>query len=101
MKTPETIASMAELRTEIDALDARLVALLATRARLIERAAQIKQGAGLPARIDARVEEVVAHVRAVAQREGLDPAQAEALWRQIIEWAITREEQVLGKGEGA
>lgn len=99
MKAPESIATMAELRAEIDALDARIVALLADRARLIDRAAELKVGERMPARIPDRVEQVVERVRAEATRQALDPSLAEALWRQIIEWSIAREERVLGKGE--
>ncbi len=89
---------MGELRALIDALDGDLVARLALRARCIDRAAQIKRGVGLPARIPARVEEVVARVRARAEVEGLDPDLAEGLWRTLIEWSIAREERTLGAG---
>lgn len=101
MREPDGISSMAELRAEIDALDARLVAGLAARARLIDRAITLKPAEGLPARIDARVEDVVAKVRARAMAEGLEAHLVETLWRQIIDWSIKREEAVLGKGEGA
>ena len=90
---------MVELRAEIDALDARIVGLLTDRARLIDRAAELKVGERLPARIPDRVEQVVDRGRAEATRQSLDPALAEGLWRQIIEWSIAREERVLGKGE--
>lgn len=96
MKRPEDCRDMAELRAEIDALDARIVALLAERAGYIDRAAQIKAGADLPARIDARVEEVVANVRAHAGTHGLSPDLVDALWRRLIDWSIAREEDHLG-----
>ncbi|PTV93864.1 chorismate mutase [Rhodobacter aestuarii] len=99
MREPSEIPSMAELRAEIDALDLRLVALLAERARFIDRAAQLKPGEGMPARITARVEEVVANAKAAAEARGLDPALVEAIWRMMVEWSIAREEAVLGKGE--
>lgn len=92
---PAACADMAELRVQIDRLDAHMVALLARRAAYIDRAAEIKQGVGLPARITARVEEVVANVRAHAQQQGLDADLAETLWRELIEWSIRREEQTL------
>ena len=72
------------------------VRLLAERAGYIDRAAEIKAAAGLPARIDARVEEVVAGVRARADAAGLSPDLAESLWRRLIDWSIDREEQRLG-----
>ncbi|PTW50197.1 chorismate mutase [Rhodovulum kholense] len=99
MIPPQTCRSMDELRPQIDALDARLVALLAERARYIDRAAELKATAGLPARIDDRVEEVVANVRALAGAEGLDPDLVETLWRALIEWSIGREERALGAKE--
>ncbi|MFD2174612.1 chorismate mutase [Rhodobacter lacus] len=88
---------MAALRAEIDALDAQIVTLLADRARLIDRAAQLKPGEGLPARIEARVEEVVRNAMREAEARGLDPALIETIWRLIVEWSIAREERVLGK----
>lgn len=99
MTPPENCRSMAELRAAIDVLDARIVADLALRTRYIDRAARLKSAEGLPARIKARVEAVVASVRGHAEAGGLDPDLAEALWRRIIEWSIAREERVLGKGE--
>ena len=87
---------MRELRAGIDAVDAELVALLAERARYIDRAVALKRDSGLPARIPARVDEVLARVTAQAAAEGFDPALVEAIWRQMIEWSIAREEQTLG-----
>lgn len=92
----ESISTMSALRREIDALDRDLVALLQRRAAMIDRAIVLKRAAGLPARIEARVEEVVARVRAAAEVQGLDPALAEGLWRKLIDWSIAREEAVLG-----
>ena len=99
MKDPREIASMAELRAEIDAHDAKIVAMLAERARLIDRAAELKPAEKMPARITARVNAVLDNVRAEAEARGLDPALVEGIWRGLIEWSIAREEKVLGKGE--
>ena len=96
MRAPKDCKTMAELRAEIDTLDRRLVGLLAERARYIDRAAALKPGEGLPARIDTRVEAVVANVRDAAADTGLDPALAERLWRVLIDWSIAREEETLG-----
>ncbi|HBD92250.1 MAG: chorismate mutase [Rhodobacteraceae bacterium GWE1_64_9] len=97
MKTPAECRNMAELRVEIDRLDGEIVALLAARVGYIDRAAQLKPAEGMPARIEARVEEVVARVRARAMAEGFDADLAEALWRRMIDWSILREEKVLGR----
>jgi isochorismate pyruvate lyase len=96
MKAPQDCHDMTELRAAIDALDAGIVAQLTARAGYIDRAIQLKQGNGLPARIDVRVEEVVAKVRAEAARQSLDPELVEDLWRRIIEWSTAREDAKLG-----
>ena len=57
MRDPRDIASMADLRVEIDALDRQLMPLLGQRARLIARAAELKPAEGLPARTTDRVAE--------------------------------------------
>jgi len=99
MKTPAECQTMAELRSEIDRLDSDLVALFAERTRYIDRAAEIKTGMGLPARIETRVEEVVANVRGHALAHGLPPDKIEKLWRKLIDWSIAREETTLGKDD--
>lgn len=96
MPAPENCHSMTELRAEIDRLDRQLIALLSLRAGCIDRAIEIKARDGLPARISARVDEVIDNARAEAARTGLDPALAGALWSQIVEWSIAREERALG-----
>ncbi len=97
MKAPQDCANMAELRVEIDALDRQIVELLARRVTYIDRAAELKPAEGLPARIDERVEAVVAKVRATARDAGFDPDLAEAMWRRMIDWSIAREERILGR----
>lgn len=89
---------MADIRREIDRLDAELMALMAQRAAYIDRAAQIKLGIAMPARVQDRVQEVLDNVAAHATQAGLDPAPYVELWRGLIEWSIAREEETLGKG---
>jgi isochorismate pyruvate lyase len=96
MKAADCV-TMADIRAEIDRLDAALVALFAERAGYIDRAAVIKGPIAMPARIEARVEEVVTNVGQHAAAAGLDPALYEAIWRQVVEWSIAREEKVLGQ----
>ena len=96
----EDIADMTALRARIDALDARLVAMLAERSRLIDRAAQIKARDGLPALIETRVEEVVDNVRMLGRDEGVDPDLAEGLWRLMMAHFIAQEERYLARHQG-
>ena len=71
-----------------------LVRLMAERLRYIEEAARVKQDRGT-VRDEARIEDVVAKVRATAEAEELDPALVENLWRQLIDWSIAREARVI------
>lgn len=87
---------MAELREGIDKLDTELIGLLAYRVQFIDRAAQLKAEAGLPANIPSRVDEVVAKVRSSAAAHGVCPDLIERMWREMIDWSIAREEQSLG-----
>ncbi|UZD89656.1 chorismate mutase [Cognatishimia activa] len=96
-KKPHDCSSMEEVRSGIDALDKKLVQLFKERAAFIDRATELKQGNGWPARIPERVEEVVVNARREAEVQGLDPDLIEKLWRQVIDWSIDREETGLGR----
>jgi isochorismate pyruvate lyase len=99
MKAPQDCQDMADIRTEIDRLDAALMALMTQRAAYIDRAAQIKSRDGLPARISVRVDEVLGNIARHASGAGLEPAPYVDMWRVLIEWSIAREEKTLGKGQ--
>lgn len=99
MKQPAECETMADIRAEIDRLDAELVALFAQRVGYIDRAAAIKAQVGMPARINSRVEEVIANVRRHAEAQGLPPDKLEKLWRKLVEWSIEREESHLGRDD--
>lgn len=88
MKTlldPEDCQTMAELRVQIDAIDADLIALLSRRSRYIDRAVDLKRIERLPARTTDRVAEVLDKVAAKASETGLDPELARAVWSTLIE----------------
>src|SRR5690349_25122951 len=87
---PEDCASMAEVRQGVDALDRALVALLAERQRYMDAAARIKADRdSVPDR--ARIEDVVAKVKAEARKAGLSEAIAEPVWRLLIDRCIAHE----------
>jgi isochorismate pyruvate lyase len=87
---PADCTTMAEVRQGVDALDRALVALLAERQRYMDAAARIKQ-ARAAVRDEARIEDVVAKVKAEARRLGLAEAIAEPVWRLLIERCIAHE----------
>lgn len=94
------VPALAQLRSEIDRIDADLVKLLRQRLDVVERVLKVKQADAIPANIPARVEQVVERVRAEADRAGLPPALAETLWRQLIAWTIAYEETRLRDEDG-
>lgn len=101
MKKAADCRSMEELRVEIDRIDLSLMQLLAERWSFINRAAEIKADAGLPADIPSRVDEVRANVRAHAEALGLDPLFYDRLWSQLIRHSIDFEDEVLSPGRDA
>ena len=83
-------ADMKEVRAAIDAIDRRLVALIAERLHYIDEAARIKADRET-VRDDARVADVLAKVRAEAQRLGCDPEVVAAAYKALVEASIAHE----------
>jgi isochorismate pyruvate lyase len=87
---PADCTTMAEVRQGVDALDRALVAMLAERQRYMDAAARIKPDRD--AVLDpARIEDVVAKVKAQAREAGLSEAIAEPVWRTLIDRCIAYE----------
>ena len=89
-RAPAECRTMAEVRQGVDALDRALVLLLAERQRYMDAAARIKTDRSA-VRDAARVEEVVARVKAAAREAGFSEAIAEPVWRTLIEGCIAYE----------
>jgi isochorismate pyruvate lyase len=81
---------MLEVRAEIDALDRRLVALIAERLHYIDEAARIKPRRE-QVRDEARVADVLAKVAAEARRLGCDAAVVTTAFRALVEASIAHE----------
>ena len=83
-RAPADCTTMAEVRQGVDALDRALVALLVERQGYMDAAARIK--ADRATVLDpARIEDVVAKVKAEARKAGLSEAIAEPVWRTLID----------------
>ncbi|MGI5205912.1 chorismate mutase [Spirillospora sp. CA-108201] len=80
METPETLA---DVRARIDAVDERLVRLLAEREGLVRAAAAFKRDERA-VRAPDRVERVVALAQERAAGAGLSPEVAETVWRAMV-----------------
>lgn len=86
--TPATVChTMTEVRREIDALDARIVALLAQRCGYVAQAARIKQDPSQIVDVE-RIEAIVARVRQQASALGAPPAVLETAYRALIKASI-------------
>ncbi len=85
--------SMADIRKEIDRIDEGLIKLLAERQRWVEKAVGVKKRDRLPARDDARIGQVIDHVRVLARGHKVDPALVEAMWTEMLEWFVAYEER--------
>ena len=83
-------ADMIEVRAAIDAIDKRLVALIAERLHYIDEAARIKSDRDT-VRDEARVADVLAKTRAEALRLGCDPEVVVAAYRALVEASIAHE----------
>ncbi len=87
---PQDCTTMAEVRVGVDALDRALVQLLAERQGYMDAAARIKPDRGV-VRDVARIEDVVAKVKAAATQAGLSHAIAEPVWRTLVDRCIAYE----------
>jgi isochorismate pyruvate lyase len=90
---PDDCKTMAEVRQGVDALDRALVTLLAERQGYMHAAARIKPSRDV-VHDDARIEDVVAKVKAAATDAGLSHDIAEPVWRMLISRCIAHEFEV-------
>ena len=89
----EEKALLAPYRARIDVLDAQIVALLGQRFDVIREVAVLKAEHGIAPILPDRIEEVVLHARARAEKAGVDPRLVEQIYRIIIDTACREEEE--------
>ena len=87
--------NISDLREQIDAVDEKLIKLLAERQRLVEAVIVVKKRDGVAARVPARVDYVIDRARVLARAHHLDPALAETIWTEMVEWFVAHEERTL------
>lgn len=88
--TSSSDITLDEVRENIDALDRRIISLLAERQRWVLAAGSLKedeQGVRAPG----RVEQVIAKVRSVAEESGASPDIVEGAYRALIDGFIELE----------
>jgi isochorismate pyruvate lyase len=90
--TAEQCESLVQVRAEIDRLDEQIVRLLAERGGYVLAAARFKNSVDeVPA--PQRVEQVIAHVRALALQHGALPEVVERAYRTMIAAFIEAEQR--------
>ena len=91
-----------ELRSELSAVDRRLVELIAERQRLVGDIGRSKQSSGTGTRDYAREKDVLNMGRVQAEQLGIDPDLAENILRQLIRSSLASQERdrVISEGKG-
>jgi len=101
-KRPCECADMAQVRTEIDRIDAELVDLIAERFGYVDRAWQLKMTTREGAVVQWRIQQVIDRVKRRAAEKGMPPEMIEmvgAQWRNMIGWFIQFEEEKLRQAQ--
>ncbi len=92
--TKSAEASLAELRAEIEKIDAGLVSLLAERMGIVRQIRVLKRDMAMPVADPAREAAVVTHVARLAREAGLPENDVRELFWKIV--SVSRKEQNLG-----
>lgn len=85
-----TCNSLEEVRSNIDAIDRKIVALIAERGSFVMQAARFKKSTA-DVKAPQRVEQVISKVRALAHDLGANPDVTEAVYRSMISAFINAE----------
>ena len=88
--------TLADVRAEIDRIDAALMALFAERLACVDRAAELKPVLGVSAAAPSRAAAVIGGIREKAEAAGFDPEVAAAMWMVLVDAMIAREQESMG-----
>lgn len=104
-KRPWDCADMAQVRAEIDRIDAALVDLIAERFGYVDRAWQLKRHTPEGAHVPWRIQQVIDKVKQRARDRELPPDIVDmvgAQWKNMIGWFVQyEEEQLRANDDGA
>ena len=95
MKPPADCATTADVRAEIDRIDAAIMTMLGERWGYVGRMWELKREHGQEANVPWRNREVIEKMRVRAAELGVPPELAEAVWRLIIGWGIQYQDERL------
>lgn len=84
--------TLKELRREVDEVDEQIIRFLADRVKVCEAIGAAKKAKGLSVRDSAREKDVYQRVREQAANLGLNPAEVEAVYREIVNMCCSVQE---------
>ena len=87
---PENCNNMTDVRAGVDEVDAQLVDLLSRRFAYMDAAARIKTDRAV-VRDEARKQQVLSHVQALAHQVGVPVEVVVDLWERLVEASIAYE----------
>ena len=96
-KTEKSMDILKPHREKIDAIDDRIIDLLAERMDVINAVAQVKAENDIPAILPDRVEEVINRCANRAQTRHVDPELVRCLYTLIVDHACAAEEKIIAK----
>jgi len=78
------VEGIKQLRKRIDEVDEQILQSLSKRTKICKSISSVKKKHGIPIQDLPRENDVYAHIKEKAADLGLDPAQVEAIYRQIV-----------------
>lgn len=86
---------LAMLRDRIEAVDRKIIELIAERLQIVAGVVEAKLAAASPFRDREREESLIDKLRAIAVESGVDPHQIERLYRVIMDMSVAHQEQLV------
>lgn len=86
----EKFESLAQIRKKLDELDQEIIEKLAQRQFLVDQTSRFKHAVD-DLQTPERIEQVIHHVRNLAQNQGLDADLTEKIYRDLLQHLIRRE----------
>ena len=88
-----TAPDLASLRDRIEAVDRKIIDLIAERMRIVEDVVEAKLAAASPFRDREREEALIGRLRAMATDAGIDPHEIERLYRVVMDMSVAHQER--------
>jgi len=96
MSTPTTTTPLQDARDRIDEIDRRFVELLAERYSVVDDICELKEEEGDTVRDPDREAELLDHVAAIAEENGISPALVRRLFKEILSHSVERQRRRRG-----